>query len=181
MPAQAAHSWIFARMSASLNKKYSCNTRTRHRSAPTTRRRHVKQAQTHLLSNLYWVAAPVREQNTVALLDGRRDDLAILVWRTGANSDDGRLREGVGRRRRGQEDTRGGFLLCSRSQTRDTSRKASVRTVSALNRWTRTRSKRGITALMDLNVAWAACRYVGQRGRRRRRTASGRAHHVYSK
>ncbi len=30
------------------------------------------------------------------------------------------------------------------------------RTVSALKRWTRTRSRRGTRDLMDLNVAWAA-------------------------
>ena len=29
------------------------------------------------------------------------------------------------------------------------------RTVSALKRWSRTRSKRGTTDLIDLNVAWA--------------------------
>jgi len=31
------------------------------------------------------------------------------------------------------------------------------RTVSGLKRWTKTRSRRGMTALMLLNVAWAAC------------------------
>ena len=33
-------------------------------------------------------------------------------------------------------------------------------TVSGLNRWTRTRSRRGTTALMDLNVAWAAYGFI---------------------
>ena len=36
-------------------------------------------------------------------------------------------------------------------------RRRKPRTVSGLNLWTRTRSRRGTTALMDLNVAWAAC------------------------
>ena len=38
------------------------------------------------------------------------------------------------------------------TETRD-----EVRTVSGLKRWTRTRSRSGTTALIDLKVIWAAC------------------------
>ena len=73
--------------------------------------------QTHLLANLYRVSAPSWQQYTVTGLDNRRDDLALLVRSTGADSDDGRLgKRGTGDRR-WQEDTRGGFLWVIRGMS----------------------------------------------------------------
>ena len=66
--------------------------------------------QTHLLSDLDRVAAPAGKEHPVARLDRRGHDLALLVRRTGADRDHGRLGEGAARRGRRQEDARRGFL-----------------------------------------------------------------------
>lgn len=117
---------------------------------------------THILTHFNRVPAPPREEDTVARLHSSGHHLALLVRRAGPYSDHRRLWQRRARRRRGQEDARRGFLqfkLLGMSFLR-TGRKRGRkrrRTVSGLKRWTRTRSRRGTTALMDLNVAWTDC------------------------
>ena len=87
------YSWIFARISESRKRKYSY-VRAKVASA-TSRTCHESQRITHLLADLDGAAAPTRKEYTVASLHADREDVAVLVGRTWANSDDGRLREGV--------------------------------------------------------------------------------------
>lgn len=155
-----AHSWIFARISESRNKKYSC-THDTHVSLRPPRPRDA-QTETHLVPNLDRVPAPARKQHPVARLHDRRTHGARLVGGAGPGRDDGRLRERAVRRGRRQVHAARGFLYhidTSVLDTRTHARTEGTRTVSGLKRRTRTRSRRGTTALMLLNVAWAACRH----------------------
>ena len=50
---------------------------------------------THLLADLDRAAAPARKEYAVSSLHADGEDVAILIGRALADSDDGRLREGV--------------------------------------------------------------------------------------
>ena len=65
---------------------------------------------THLFADLYRVAAPSWQEYAVASLDGRRDDLALLVRRTGTDRNDGSLGQRSAGRGCWQEDAAGSFL-----------------------------------------------------------------------
>lgn len=113
-----AHSWIFARISESRNKKYSC-THDTHVSLRPPRPRDA-QTETHLISNLDRVPTPPREQHPVACLHDRRAHGARLVGGAGPGRDDGRLRERAVRRGRRQVHTARGFLLPPHTSASDT-------------------------------------------------------------
>ena len=116
----------------------------------------------HLVTKLDRATAPAGEEDAVTSLDVGGHNLASAVRRAGAGRDDGRLGEGLARRRRRKVNTARGFLFVPRpAHTRTnvvstqtmTKKVPAKRTVSGLKRRTRTRSRRGTTALMDLNVA----------------------------
>ena len=62
---------------------------------PNLPRKRPERMPTHLLADLDRAAAPARKEYAVSSLHADGEDVAILVGRTGADGDDGRLREGV--------------------------------------------------------------------------------------
>lgn len=143
------HSWILARISESLKRKYSYELPL------LAIARMKRKSVTHIVSQLDRVASPAWEEDTVASLDRRRHNISLLIGRTGSNGDDGSLWERRTGGRGGEEDTRRSFLQVDMSISFDEMRDE-VRTVSGLKRCTRTRSNSGTTALIDLKVIWEA-------------------------
>lgn len=108
----AHHSCILARISESLNKKYSCRRSQVER--PSVLSHHILASATksfpHLFVHLDGVATPTGKQHTITRFNGGRHDLASLVRRSWAYGDDRRLwQRCVGRRRR-KENSRRSFL-----------------------------------------------------------------------
>lgn len=104
------HSWIFARISESRNRWYSYSGAHKSAHSPQHPAKQRGRKCTHILAHFDRVPAPPREEDAVAGLHRRRDDLALLIRRAGAHSDHRRLRQRRARRRRRQEDARRGFL-----------------------------------------------------------------------
>ncbi len=69
-----------------------------------------RRKKTHLLANLDRVPSPAWKKNTIPSLDLRRDNVAVLVTSTRANSDDSSLWERAVRGRTRKENTGGSFL-----------------------------------------------------------------------
>ena len=65
---------------------------------------------THLLADFQTLAAERWQQDFVAGLDRRLDNLAVAIRRAGADGQHGRFRRRLGRRGCRQEDARGRFL-----------------------------------------------------------------------
>ena len=87
------YSWIFARISESRKRKYSCRHKLHVSKQRNATRKHVLPA--HLLAHLDGAPTPARKQHTVASLHAHRLEVAVLVGCPRADSDDGRLREGA--------------------------------------------------------------------------------------
>jgi len=108
---RSLYSSILAKISESLNKKYSYNTTTQKKTqSKKNDNNKKKKTNTHLLAHLDRVPPPAREQNPIPRLDGRRHNASLLIWCAGPDRDHGRFRERVGRSRGREEDTRSRFL-----------------------------------------------------------------------
>jgi hypothetical protein len=80
------HSWIFARISESLKRKYSCGGKCL--GSDTSK----DQFSTYLLAYFNGISSPSGQQYTVSSLNASRDNLALFVRGSGADSNDGSLR-----------------------------------------------------------------------------------------
>lgn len=129
VPPNPAHSWIFAKISASLKRWYSyirpeTTKQSSRQNTQTTRNTRLRNSTTYLLADLDRVPSPSGQQHAVARPHRRRYDLALLVWRTRTHGDDRRLGQRAARRGRGKEDACCGFLCApatsSSSRTRET-------------------------------------------------------------
>jgi len=71
----------------------------------------VPEEEVFLVAKLDRASAPPWKENFVSRFDRGRDDLSVLIRRTGSNSNHSSLGQGAGRRRLGEEDPGSSFCI----------------------------------------------------------------------
>ena len=103
---------IFAKMSASLNKKSTpANLPDKTKISHQLPYAFKRNKGSYFFSRFDRIPAPARNQHSITRLHRSRHDLALLIWRARAAGDHGALMEGVRRRRSREENSRRRFLL----------------------------------------------------------------------